>query len=256
MPDEIMVVDPGSEHTKVSEERLQRVIAIETVGVIFFRAEGGITDSNDAFLRMSGYSREDFEQGRVRWDELTPPEWMPHSQRAIKEFLTMGRTTPYEKEYIRKDGSRWWGLFAASRLNEIEGVEFIIDISDRKQAEAEREQLLANERHYANHLKGLTTAALAINSALSVEEVLQVITDRAASIIGAHQSVTSMTIDQNWAQTINAVYLSDKYAAWRDYDEKPDGSGIYACVCHLNPAILIMSTDYPNLGNAGIVLVF
>lgn len=111
---------------------------------------------------------------------------------------------------------------------------FAADITERKQGELEREQLLGRERHYVNQLQGLTTAALAINSALSVEQVLQVITDQAASIIGTHQCVTSMTIDQNWVQAITAIYLSDKYAQWRNYHEKPDGSGIYACVCHLN----------------------
>ncbi|MBD2448223.1 response regulator [Nostoc sp. FACHB-152] len=108
------------------------------------------------------------------------------------------------------------------------------DITDRRLAELEREQLLASERNYANQLQGLTTAALAINSALSVEEVLQVITQQAASIIGAHQSVASMTIDQNWDQAIHSMYLSDKYAQWQDYDAKPNGSGVYACVCQLN----------------------
>ncbi|HEY9668497.1 MAG TPA: ATP-binding protein, partial [Coleofasciculaceae cyanobacterium] len=118
---------------------------------------------------------------------------------------------------------------------QIVGVRWLIqDITERKQAEAQREQLLANERHYTHQLQGLTSAALAINSALSVEEVLKVITDQAASIIGVHQSVASMTIDQNWAQAINAVHLSQKYAAWRNYNEPSDGSGIYACVCRLN----------------------
>jgi PAS domain S-box-containing protein len=109
-----------------------------------------------------------------------------------------------------------------------------LDITERKRAELEREQLLAREHHYVNQLQGLTTAALAINAALSVEQVLQVITNQAAAIIGAHQSVTSITVDQNWSQSISSIYLSDKYAAWREYNEKPDGSGIYACVCHLN----------------------
>ncbi|MEH1943098.1 MAG: ATP-binding protein [Nostoc sp.] len=217
-----------------SEERLRRAIAIETVGVIFFNTNGRIAETNNAFLQMSGYSREDIEQGLVRWDEMTPPEWMPLSLTAIEEFKATGSTTPYEKEYIRKDGSRWWGLFSAKRLNEEEGVEFIIDITNRKQAQTEREQLLTRKRHYANQLQGLTTAALAISSALSVPEVLQVITEQAASIIGAHQSVASMIVNQNWAQAINAVHLSDKYAQWRNYEQQPDGSGIYACVCHLN----------------------
>lgn len=117
---------------RASEERFRRALEIETVGIIFFNTAGEITGANDAFLAMGGYSREDVAAGRVRWDELTPPEWMPHALRAIEEFKATGRTTPYEKEYIRKDGSRWWALFAATRLNEHEGVEFVLDISKQK----------------------------------------------------------------------------------------------------------------------------
>src|SRR3712207_880200 len=85
---------------------------------------------------MSGYRREDFEQGRARWDVMTPEEFMPASYTAINELLTTGETRPYEKQYIRKDGSRWWGLFAAKLLQDGEAVEFIIDITARKAAEA------------------------------------------------------------------------------------------------------------------------
>jgi PAS domain S-box-containing protein len=125
----------AEEELRESEERLRRAIGIETVGVIFFKADGSITDSNDAFLRMSGYSREDLVEGLVRWDVMTPPEWMPHSLKAIEEFESTGRTKPYEKEYVRKDGSRWWALFAATRLDDEEGVEFVIDITEGKRAE-------------------------------------------------------------------------------------------------------------------------
>src|SRR3712207_164577 len=72
-------------------------------------------------------------------------EWMPRSLEAIEELKNTARTTPYEKEYIRKDGSRWWGLFAATSLGEEEGVEFIIDVTGRKEAEDERELLIAHE---------------------------------------------------------------------------------------------------------------
>jgi PAS domain S-box-containing protein len=118
-----------------------------------------------------------------------------------------------------------------------------IDISDRKQAEAEREEMLVRVQQYAGQLRGLTEAALAINSALSIEEVLQVITERSRFLIGAHQSVTSMTIDRNWAQAISATSLSDKYAAWRDYKEKTDGSGIYAYICQINRPIRMTQTE-------------
>src|SRR5918998_1696722 len=125
----------ADEKLRESEERLRRAIEIETVGVIFFKTDGSITDANDAFLRMSGYSREDLVEGLVRWDEMTPSEWMPHSLKAIEEFESTGRTIPYEKEFVRKDGSRWWALFAARRLDEGEGVEFMINITQSKRAE-------------------------------------------------------------------------------------------------------------------------
>ncbi len=118
-----------------NEERFRRALEIETVGVIFFDAEGRITEANDAFLGMGGYSREDVVAGRLRWDALTPPEWMPASERAIEELRATGRTTPYEKEYLRKDGARWWGLFAARQLGEDEAVEFVLDVTERRRAE-------------------------------------------------------------------------------------------------------------------------
>ena len=129
-----------------SEERLRRALEIETVGVIFFTMDGVITGANDAFLRMGGYSHGDVAAGRVRWDELTPPEWRPQSGQAVEEFGSTGRPAPYEKECLRKDGSRWWALFAATRISATEGVQFVLDITEQKKAEVERERLLALER--------------------------------------------------------------------------------------------------------------
>lgn len=80
----------------------------------------------------------------------------------------------------------------------------------------------------------LAEVARVINSARSVGELLQTVTERAREIVGAHQSTTSLIIDGNWAHSMNAVSLSDRYAAWRTYDEQPDGSGIYRLVCQMN----------------------
>ena len=118
-----------------SEERFRRVAEIETVGVIFFDAEGRITDGNAAFLRMSGFAREELEAGLLRWDELTPPEWMPRTLSALEELKATGQGTPFEKEYLRKDASRWWGLFAGTLLDDGTAVELVLDITARKAAE-------------------------------------------------------------------------------------------------------------------------
>ncbi|MBL6080820.1 PAS domain S-box protein [Belnapia sp. T18] len=118
-----------------SEERFRRVAEIETVGVIFFVTDGRITDGNAAFLRMSGFTRDDLESGLLRWDELTPPEWMSQTLRGIEQLKATGQGAPFEKEYFRKDGSRWWGLFAGRMLDDGTAVELVLDISDRKAAE-------------------------------------------------------------------------------------------------------------------------
>ena len=220
-----------------TNERLRRLFDSNLIGVAFWNIEGFIVDANDAFLSFAGYTREEFATiGRINWRELTPPEYKHWDERAIAQTLSTGVSSIYEKEYVHRDGKRVPIVLGVALLNDsqCEGVAFVLDITEQKRAEREREQLLSRERQYAKQLHGLTEAALVMNSVLSIEDVLGVITEQARAIIGVHQSVTSMTIDQNWAQAINSVSLSDKYAAWRDYDAKTDGSGIYACVCHLN----------------------
>lgn len=117
---------------RASEERLRRALETETVGVIFFDPTGTIKEANDAFLGFSGFTREEVAAGRLHWQALTPPEHLPASWRAFKALMTTGRATPYEKEYFRKDGSRWWGLFAPRLLDKGEAVEFILEITERK----------------------------------------------------------------------------------------------------------------------------
>lgn len=97
---------------------LRQALEIEEVPVIYFDMSGRFVDANGAFLRQSQYSRAELEDGELSWQRLTPPEWVEPSERAFAELKRRGATTPYQKEYIRKDGTRWWALFAAKRLSE------------------------------------------------------------------------------------------------------------------------------------------
>lgn len=129
-----------------SRELLQKALSAETVGVLFFRLDGTITQVNGAFERMSGYTREDLL--KLDWATLTPAEFQAVTDRAVTELAGTGYTNPFEKQMVRPDGSRWWGLFAPTRLagegREAECVEFIIDITDRKLAE--KRQRASEER--------------------------------------------------------------------------------------------------------------
>ncbi len=66
-----------------------------------------IPEANDAFLDLVGYSREDLLEGRLHWPDLTPPEYVPLDELAHEEGLRFGACTPFEKELIRKDGTRF-----------------------------------------------------------------------------------------------------------------------------------------------------
>jgi PAS domain S-box-containing protein len=130
-----------------NEQRLQQTLSIPTVGVIFFDPEGGIHDANEAFCRMSGYTKEDFTMGKVRWDEVTPPEFMQATLTIREELHTSGENTPYQKQHIRPDGSRWWGLIAGKRLNKKECVEFVLDITEQKQNEQRKNDFISMVSH-------------------------------------------------------------------------------------------------------------
>ncbi len=76
-----------------------------------------ITEANDAFLHMVGYSREDLIAGHLYWPDLTPPEYSHMDEEAQEECLRYGICTPFEKEYIRKDGTRITVLATVAVLN-------------------------------------------------------------------------------------------------------------------------------------------
>ncbi|MBT1706412.1 sensor histidine kinase [Chryseosolibacter indicus] len=146
-----------------AETRLRKTFTIDTVGVIYFDLDGGIHDANPAFERMSGFTREEFVSGKVRWDELTPPEFMNVTLKSRHEFLTRWQNTPYEKQYFRPDGSRWWGLFAGKRLSDNECVEFVLDITPLKTVE---EQLEKRVKERTRDLECLNYELLRSNNSL------------------------------------------------------------------------------------------
>ena len=130
----------AEEALRASEERLRRMVNVDAVGVLIFDGEGTLIDSNDAFLKMCGYTREDVTARKLTWRSMTPPEYVAFSEQQLQTLAQTGRIGPYEKEYLHKDGSRSWMVLAGASLGDGTVIEYCIDIMDRKRAEHELRQ--------------------------------------------------------------------------------------------------------------------
>ncbi len=138
---------------KQSEAKLRRLIEANLIGVTVAHRYGQIFEANDVFLDMVGYTREDLYAGRLDWTKLTPIEHVEVDRRATEELANTGTFTPFEKEYWRKDGSRIPVLIGHATFDESNQISigFVLDLSDRKRAEAasvlEERSRMAREIH-------------------------------------------------------------------------------------------------------------
>ena len=131
------------------EVKIRRLFEANIIGIIIWNLEGQILDANSEFLRIVGYDQHDLLSGRVSWADMTPPEWRDRDTLAISELKSTGAVQPFEKEYVRKDGSRIPVLIGVASLEgtEGQGVAFVLDLTERKRAETEARE---SERRFRN----------------------------------------------------------------------------------------------------------
>ena len=131
------------------EAKIRRLVDSNIIGIIIWNLEGQILDANTEFLRMVGYDQHDLSSDRLSWEDMTPPEWRDRDALTISELKTKGAVQPFEKEYFRKDGSRIPVLIGVASLEgpEGQGVAFVLDLTERKRAEAEARE---SERRFRN----------------------------------------------------------------------------------------------------------
>src|SRR5205814_6150818 len=140
-----------------SEARFRGVFESDVLPMSFWTADGKITDANDAYLRMVGYTREELEAGKLKWNELTVSDYLHLDHAAIRELKQSGYCRPYEKEYQLRDGRRIPVLLAGAVLPgpAEHGIAFTIDLTERRRAQQALEQ---SERRFRGIFESATVA--------------------------------------------------------------------------------------------------
>lgn len=133
----------SAEREIVLTERLRRMIEANVIGIVIAGPDGRIFDANDYYLKLLGLTREEIARGAADWRHLTPSEWRAADERALAELEERGVCSPYEKEYIRRDGTRVRVLLADAMLPgpTPQIAAFVLDLTDRERAKADIESL-------------------------------------------------------------------------------------------------------------------
>ncbi len=167
------------------EAKIRRLVDANIVGVLISNLEGQILEANDAFLQMVRYTHDHLTSGRLRWTELTPPEWQAVTERAVTQLRASGTCEMFEKEYFRSDGSRVPVLVAATVIGDArsETLAFVLDLTERKRAEEERERLRQAQADLAYVSRVITVGELAASLAHEIKQPI------AAAVLNAKTCV-------------------------------------------------------------------
>jgi len=109
-----------------------------------FRADldGRLLEVNAAFERLTGFPRA--ELIGVPHDAFTPPEYRDLEARLAQSVVETGAPAGYDKEYLRKDGTRvpaWVSLFLVHGRGERHLAAIVRDLSARRDGEQARRHI-------------------------------------------------------------------------------------------------------------------
>jgi len=181
-----------------SELRLRKLLESGAVGILSADSSGRIWEANDGALMVMGATRQDMEAGRLRWDQLTPAEYLPMTMGALEQVERSGCSEPWEQDIYRPDGTRVSILVCLARIAETPSnyLVYAVDITIDKQAQRE----------------------LALRHRLA-----RVVTLFSTRLIAVTPSRIGETIEEALRET-GGVLGIDRCSVWIDDDESPDVS--------------------------------
>jgi PAS domain S-box-containing protein len=130
------------------EAQFQALRQANIIGVLHARHTGEVLDANKAYLDMIGYTRKELLQNQINWRDITPEAYLDTDKKKVVELEQKGVAEPWEKELIRKDGTRVPIIIGAVSLNHnTENIAFVLDITERKELEKRKDEFLGIASH-------------------------------------------------------------------------------------------------------------
>jgi PAS domain S-box-containing protein len=134
---DLTAIKAAEQALRESEEKLRGLYELSPLGIALADMDGRYLDFNRAFSDICGYAPDELKS--LSYWALTPKEYEADEATQIESLERCGRYGPYEKEYVRKDGTR-----VPLRLNGVlltgrDGRKYIWsiveDITDQRKAE-------------------------------------------------------------------------------------------------------------------------
>ncbi|MEO6095581.1 MAG: PAS domain S-box protein [Fibrobacteria bacterium] len=120
------------------ESRYGNLLASQLAGIYVANLQGEVTEGNDTFLNMIGYSRQEMEQGAIKMLTMATPEYLARAPELKEQFLRQGRIGPFEREWVLRDGKRLQSLVYSTKLDEGDfGLSMVLDIGELKSTQTE-----------------------------------------------------------------------------------------------------------------------
>ncbi|MEA5581582.1 ATP-binding protein [Nodularia harveyana UHCC-0300] len=184
--------DQAQKQIRTYEQKLRSFVDSNIIGIKFGDVYGGIHQANQAFLNIIGYTQEDIQSGTLNWSDITPSEYLHLDEQGIREAQSSpnGTCTPYEKEYIHKDGRRIPVLVGYVLLgeNREESVVFILDLSDRQEA---REEIIQLNKDLQRRIAELQTLYQVIPIGIGIAEDAECKTIRVNPCLAEYLEISS-----------------------------------------------------------------
>ncbi|KQQ88488.1 PAS domain S-box protein [Massilia sp. Leaf139] len=226
------------------EERFRSLVMATSQIIWSTTPDGRVLEDSPTWREVTGQSYAEWKE--YGWLDAVHPDDRELARRTWLDCAATGSVYEINYRLRQRDGSYRWTAVKGVPILDADGAvrEWIgsnKDIHEMVTAQAELAERLGREQRHSALLVKVAQASRTLGSALSSQDIAAGLVEVVRDILEVHQAVVSLNV--GGAQEINAISMSDKYARYRSFEVKPDGSGIYAHVCRTNQTLRLTQAE-------------